>query len=103
VTVLDDYDGRPIRFTEERLEHILSHPEMALLRDRIIETVKSPEFVVESRSDPAVHLFYRRQITSAFGDKFLCVVVKYGPGDAFIITAYLTDKVKPGTLLWPKP
>jgi hypothetical protein len=34
--------------------------------------------------------------------KWLCVVVKYLPDDAFVITAYLTDTVKAGEIVWPK-
>lgn len=29
-------------------------------------------------------------------------VVKYPPDDAFVVTAYLTDQLKPGESLWPK-
>jgi hypothetical protein len=35
-------------------------------------------------------------------DSHLCVVVKILIDDAFVVTAYLTDRVKKGTLLWPK-
>jgi hypothetical protein len=35
------------------------------------------------------------------GDKWLCVVVKYAADDAFVLTAYLTDKPKKGEQLWP--
>jgi hypothetical protein len=35
------------------------------------------------------------------GDKYLCVVVKLIADDAFVLTAYLTDTVKKGRLLWP--
>jgi hypothetical protein len=31
-----------------------------------------------------------------------CVVVKYLPKDAFVVTAYLTDQPKTGEALWPK-
>ena len=34
--------------------------------------------------------------------KHLCVVVKILVDDAFVVTAFLTDRVKKGTLLWPK-
>jgi len=37
---------------------------------------------------------------TAIGDKWLCVVVKYFPDDAFIVTAYFTDKPKKGDNLW---
>jgi hypothetical protein len=36
------------------------------------------------------------------GSKWLCVVVKYVENDAFIVTAYLTEKPKAGEDLWPK-
>ena len=35
------------------------------------------------------------------GGKWLCVVVKYAENDAFVVTAYLTDKPKAGGDLWP--
>jgi hypothetical protein len=37
----------------------------------------------------------------SIGDKWLCVVVKYFADDAFVITAYLTDKLKAGERIWP--
>jgi hypothetical protein len=36
------------------------------------------------------------------GGKWLCIVVKYEAEDAFVITAYLTDKIKAGEVVWPK-
>jgi len=36
------------------------------------------------------------------GDKYLSVVVKVQPADAFVVTAYMTDKVKAGKVLWPR-
>ncbi|MDO8690159.1 MAG: hypothetical protein Q7R39_09165 [Dehalococcoidia bacterium] len=33
--------------------------------------------------------------------KWLCVVVKHDKEDAFVVTAYLTDKPKQGEDLWP--
>jgi hypothetical protein len=34
--------------------------------------------------------------------KYLCVVVKVVSEDAFIVTAYYTDAVKKGAVLWEK-
>jgi hypothetical protein len=48
-----------------------------------------------------VRLFYEFYSQTLVGDKWLCVVVKYLPDDAFVITAYLTDKLKPGERIWP--
>ena len=36
-------------------------------------------------------------------DKCLCVVVKSTVEDAFVLTAYFTDKQKKGEHLWPQP
>jgi hypothetical protein len=42
VKVLNDYEGRSIRLTDERLAHILEHPEMVGLEAAIEETVEAP-------------------------------------------------------------
>ena len=54
--VLTDYEGRPVRLTDERLAHILEHPEMAGMEDRIEQTLAAPERVIESLSDPEARL-----------------------------------------------
>ena len=99
--LLRDYQGLSIRLTEERLEHILEHPEMVGLEDAIAETLATPELVVQSASDEEVRLHYRFCRDTRVGDKFLCVVVKAGNEDTFVLTAYLTDKPKRGEVLWP--
>lgn len=99
--VLQDYQGRPVRLTEERLAHILEHPEMAQLEAAVIETVEHPARVVQSRSDAAAELSYRYYLGTRVGDKWLCIVVKYAAHDAFVLTAYLTDQPKKGEQLWP--
>jgi hypothetical protein len=71
------------------------------MEQKIVDTLKAPVTVIQSRTDPAVRLFHSRQTTQLFGEKWVCVVVKYNANDAFVITAYLTDKEKFGTRLWP--
>jgi hypothetical protein len=102
VTFLLDFQGLRVRLTDERLEHILEHPEMTGSERAIEETVRSPERVLESLFDSSVRLYYRFYRGTAVGDKHLCVVVKTVEGDAFILTAYLTDSVKRGWRLWPE-
>jgi hypothetical protein len=46
-------------------------------------------------------LSYRFYVGTQVGDKWLWVVVKYAPDDAFVVTAHLTDKLKQGKQLWP--
>jgi len=89
-----------IRLTEERLAHILEHPEMAEMENKIEPALRRPELVRRSRTDANVQLFYRFYTQTTAGSKWLCIVVKYAEDDAFI-TAYLTDQPKAGEDLWP--
>ena len=68
----------------------------------IERVLREPQLVRRSRSDEAVRLFYEFYAQTIVGGKWLCVVVKYGENDAFVVTAYLTDKAKAGEDLWPK-
>jgi len=96
-----DHQGRDLRLTDERLSHILEHPEMVAMETAIVETLREPELVIQSRSDATAALHYRFYYGTKVGDKWLCVVVKYESDDAFVLTAYLTDKPKKGEQLWP--
>lgn len=99
---LTDYEGKAIRLTNERLAHILERPEMQGMEDRIEQTVRSPEKVLESLSDPQARLYYRLYLGTQVGDKHLCVVVKEAENDAFVLTAYLMTRPAGGRQLWPK-
>ena len=99
---LPDCFGNSIRLTDERLAHILEHPEMHGMVEAIEQVLLHPKIVRRSRSDAAVNLFYEFYTQTPVGDKWLCVVVKYSSDDAFLVTAYLTDKLKAGEDLWPQ-
>ena len=99
---LRDHEGREVRLTDERLAHILEHPEMQGMTDELASTLLDPQLVVESRVDSDVHLAYRFLPVTPVGPKFIVVVVKAGPSDAFVVTAYLTDKPKAGRVLWTR-
>lgn len=100
--ILVDYTGNVIRLTDERLAHIKEHPEMFVHADKINETLINPDAVVKSRSDDEVNLYYKHYLGLSIGDKYLCVVVKFKQDDAFVITAYFTDSIKKGDVLWKK-
>ena len=99
---LRDVWGNSVSLTDERKAHLLEHPEMREQEDKLVETLLEPDVVIQSQSDDTVRLFHRFYRRLAIGDKYLCVVVKYVEGDVFIITAYFTDKVKRGGVLWKK-
>ena len=50
--------SRSVRLTDERLAHILEHPEMAGMEDELARVLQSPSEVRLSRSDDNVRLFY---------------------------------------------
>ena len=100
--LLDDCFGHKVRLTDERLAHILERAEMAGMAAEVERVLRDPQLVRRSRSDTAVRLFYEFYAQTIVGGKWLCVVVKYAENDAFVVTAYLTDKPKAGEDLWPK-
>ena len=74
---------------------------MKAMGEEIEKVLLQPQLVRCSRTDQAVRLFYEFYARTIVGGKWLCVVVKYVDNDAFVVTAYLTDKPKAGENLWP--
>lgn len=101
---LYDYQGRAIRLTRRQSEHLTGRRSyMASMREEIRGTLEDPDEVRRSRDDPAsVEVYYRRYFNTPAGEKLVCVVVKLLENDAFILTVYRTDSMKPGELLWRK-
>ncbi len=101
--VFVDIYGRKIRLTRERFSHILnSHPELIKQILKISKTISDPEFVVKSKTDNDVNLYYKFFDKTPVGQKYFCVVVKAIADDYFILTAYFTDTLKRGDVLWTK-
>ena len=100
--IIRDCFGRSVRLTDERVAHILQHQEMTDMAQEIERVLQSPSEVRSSRSDEAVRLFYEFYAKTMVGGKWLCVVVRYAAEDAFVVTAYLTDRLKAGDTIWPK-
>ena len=97
-----DLWGNSLRLTDERVNHILEHPEMINEMDKITDTLTAPDYVIQSKSDNNVILFNKFYIMKQFGGKFLCVVVKYLENDAFIVTSYISKNLPKGDILWQK-
>jgi len=100
--ILKDRNGREIRLTDERLNHILEHPEMQGQESRIAETLRTPHSIITSHHDTTVDLCHRLYEETPVTRKYLVVMVKYLEQDAFIITAFFTDKEKKGKRIWPR-
>jgi hypothetical protein len=99
----EDVYKRRIRLTDERQKHIeVDHPEMSGQIAKLQETLIKPDIIVRSQIDPEVELFFRHYSITPVTDKYLCVVVKSTPEDLFIITAFFTDSIKRGEVLWER-
>jgi hypothetical protein len=59
MTVLFDYQGRAVRLTHERQNHIREHPEMIGMEQAIADTLLCPTLVIQSLTDAAAALNYR--------------------------------------------
>ena len=83
--------GVPIRFTSERLNHIVRrHPEMADQQDRILETVASPDYVQEG--DTGTLIAVQSYPKTPLSQKSCAVVYReLKDGDGFVLTAYFTS------------
>jgi hypothetical protein len=89
--------------TDERLAHLeTDHPEMLGQVSRMAETLIDPDRIIRSVSDAKVELYYKLYPSTPVTRKFLCIVLKVLPEENFIITAYYTDTVKKGVILWEK-
>ena len=75
----------------------VKHPVMAGREAEVRETLERPDQVRQSRSDPAVFLFYQAREL-----RWICAVAKRLNGDGFLITTYLTDAIKEGVCVWLK-
>lgn len=100
--LIQDRWNRTIRLTDERLNHLeTDHPEMRGQAPKIVETL-SDDQIVRSKTDAQVQMFYKHYSSTPVTTKFLCVVLKVMPDDAFIITSYFTNTVKMGEVIWEK-
>lgn len=64
---------------------------MAGQEDLVRLTLADPEQVRRSNKDTSVHLYYRKS-----GNDYCCGVAKHLNGDGFVITTYMTNKIKIG-------
>lgn len=75
------------------------HPALAGQHELIKDTLSDPDEIRRSKSDESVYLFYKviRQ------KRWACAVVKnLDPEPSFLITAYPTDAIKEGEVIWTK-
>jgi hypothetical protein len=98
--ILVNHEGRNIRLTTERWQHILDHPEMEGQRTRLEETLVNPELVVATNQDESIHAYHRLYETTPVTRKYMVVAVKILEDDAFVVTAFYSNRSKRGTVIW---
>ncbi|MBI1801333.1 MAG: DUF4258 domain-containing protein [Chloroflexi bacterium] len=92
--------GFRVRVIRSHWELIITvkHPVMAEHENDVKDALQNPSEIRQSKSDPAVYLFYRPERVG----RWVCAVAKRLDEEGFLITAYPTDAIKEGELLWPK-
>jgi len=90
--------GFRVRVTRVYWELIttIKHPAMAGHEADVEETLRNPDEIRLSKSDPQVYLFYKPKRTG----RWVCAVTKRMDGEGFLITTYPTDAIKEGERIW---
>lgn len=76
---------------------MIKHPSIAAKQQEVQETLQSPDEIRRSIKGDKVFLYYKK-----YGTRYLCVIARHRNGKGFIITVYLTKKIKEGTTIWQK-
>jgi hypothetical protein len=72
------------------------HPEVVDQQEAAKDCIRLPDQIRQSKQDKTVYLFYRPR-----PPYHMCVVVKRTNNIGFVVTCYLTDKIKEGEKIWP--
>ncbi len=72
-----------------------SHPAMEDKLTMVIQALKNPLEIRISKTDSGVYLFY-----DVDGSRLVCVVARDVEGEGFLMTAYPTDRMKEGIIVW---
>lgn len=89
-----------VRVTRSYWELIVTtkHPVMSGREADVQNTLREPDEIRRSRTDPTVHLFYRMERPK----RWICAVAKQLNRDGFLITTFPTDGIKEGEQIWSK-
>jgi hypothetical protein len=89
--------GFRVRTSEEYWQKlIVKHPDIVELEAEVIQALTNPEEIRQSRRDSNIVLFY----LTLKEKRWVVAVARRLNGDGFLITAYQTDAIKEGDLIW---
>ena len=86
--------GVKIRTTKDYWKKIVTikHPIIAKYEEKVKESLKNPTEIRRSKQDPSVHLYYKD-----LGNIYVCTVCDHVDNkNGYIITAYLTKRIREG-------
>ena len=89
-----------VRTTKEYWERIINvkHPSVQPFKNEVKKTLLDPDQIRRSTKDSNVNLYYK-----SVGKLSLCVVVDCtAMQESYIITVYLTDRIKEGDQIYVK-
>jgi len=92
--------GYHVVLTRNRWREIVrfKHPAVASYQGAVRECLECPDVIRASAKDPDVHVYYLQ-----VGRNYLCVVAApQNDGSYFVVTIYLTKRIKQGDELWTK-
>ena len=76
---------------------LIKHPELEGKLSDVQKTLLEPTEIRKSKRDELIFLFYSEDVKH-----WLCVVTKKIKLEGFLVTAYITDKIKEGEIVWQK-
>ena len=88
--IVKSINNVPIRLTIERWIHIIeNHDDLAGYYDEILGVIEFPDYIIQGYNEAMIALRIMKT------GKYLAVVYKeITENDGFVITAYLTSKIK---------
>src|SRR3989344_3759689 len=75
----------------------IKHPSVKGKEKVAKEALQNPDYIRQNTTNKKVYLFYKE-----YGKSYICVVVRHLNGKGFIITVYITNKIKEGKEVWQK-
>ncbi len=75
----------------------IKHPIIKGKQKLVMQTLINPDIIKRSSKDRDIYLHYRK-----ISDRFICVVTKHENGTGFVVTAYFTNKIKQGDIIWTR-
>lgn len=91
--------GFTVRTSDEYWQRLISkHPDVEGLEELVQLALSAPDEIRRSSRDVDILLFYRVRRKA----RWVVAVARRLKGDGFLITAYQTDAIKEGEIVWRK-